>query len=122
MNLMDITKKFATPEAFVQFLEGIGWRSIVVWNCCCPVDNRQRISGKLRRKFMSVPGLRVYPPTIPKTLKHPCAACLGAPDNKPYFSRRWKWNRRRHGGFVIFCLILKDLVFKDRRNHGGLRS
>jgi G:T-mismatch repair DNA endonuclease (very short patch repair protein) len=40
MNLMDITKKFATPEAFVQFLEGIGWRSIVVWNCCCPVDHR----------------------------------------------------------------------------------
>jgi hypothetical protein len=41
MNLMDITKKFATPEACVHFLEGIGWQSIAdVESLLCQVDHR----------------------------------------------------------------------------------
>src|ERR1017187_6328232 len=38
---MDVTKKFATPEACVHFLEGMQWQSLLVLRpCCCQVDNR----------------------------------------------------------------------------------
>jgi hypothetical protein len=54
---MDITKKFATPEACVHFLEGMRWRSIVVWNCCCPVDYRAAYFRNCAENSCRFPGL-----------------------------------------------------------------
>ena len=73
MNLMDITKKFATPEACVHFLEGMQWQSLVVWrSCCCQVDNRAVYFRANCAEIHVGPRFAAYTRLlIPKTLQHP---------------------------------------------------
>jgi hypothetical protein len=80
MNLMDITKKFATPEACVHFLEGIGWQSIAdVESLLCQVDHRAvYFRQTAAENSYQSPVCGVYPPSIPKTLKHPQWPATGA--------------------------------------------